>query len=97
MLMPRGIFVAGTDTDAGKTIVAAALVAALGASYWKPVQSGLLELPGGDTAVVARLTGHDPADFAPPAYAFQAPLAPDQAAELEGLALDPGRIVLPAS
>jgi len=95
--MIQGIFVAGTDTDAGKTIVAAALVAALGAGYWKPVQSGLDELPGGDTAVVARLTGHDPADFPPPVYAFRAPLAPDQAAELEGQALDPGRIVLPAS
>ena len=95
--MPRGIFVAGTDTDSGKTIVAAALVAALQANYWKPVQSGLDELPGGDTTVVARLTGHDPADFPPPAYGFRAPLAPDQAAELEGLTIDPGRIVLPAS
>ena len=95
MLMPRGIFVAGTDTDAGKTIVAAALVAALGAEYWKPVQSGLHELPGGDSAVVARLTGRDPASFPEPAYSFQAALAPDQAAELEGRSLDPERIVLP--
>ena len=91
----RGVFVAGTDTDAGKTIVAAALVAALGARYWKPVQSGLRDLPGGDSAEVARLTGRDPGDFPPPAYAFQAPLAPDQAAALEGARIDPGRIVLP--
>jgi len=91
----RGVFVAGTDTDAGKTVVAAALVAALGARYWKPVQSGLRDLPGGDSAEVARLTGRDPGDFPPPAYAFQAPLAPDQAAALEGARIDPGRIVLP--
>jgi dethiobiotin synthase len=97
MLRCRGIFVAGTDTDCGKTIVAAALVAALGASYWKPVQSGLDELPGGDTGVVARLTGHAPGDFPPPAYAFRAALSPDQAAEQEGVVLDPGRIVLPAT
>jgi dethiobiotin synthetase len=91
----RGVFVAGTDTDAGKTVVAAALVAALGAGYWKPVQSGLREAPGGDTSVVARLTGHRPEDFPRPAYEFQAALSPDQAAAEEGLALDPARILLP--
>jgi dethiobiotin synthase len=106
--MPRGVFVAGTDTDAGKTIVAAALVAALGADYWKPVQSGALsldprermrsrgDLPGGDTGTVAWLTGRHPADFPPPAYVFQAPLSPDQAAAAEGARIDPGRILLPA-
>ncbi|WP_306602005.1 dethiobiotin synthase [Geothrix sp. 21YS21S-2] len=89
------VFVAGTDTDAGKTVVAAALVAALGAGYWKPVQSGLRGAPGGDTAVVARLTGHRPGDFPRPAYEFQAALAPDQAAAEEGLTIDPARIALP--
>jgi dethiobiotin synthase len=89
--------VAGTDTDAGKTIVAAALVAALSACYWKPVQSGLDDLPGGDSAEVARLTGHLAADFPTPVYSFSASLSPDQAAAEEGATLDPGRITLPAS
>ena len=93
--MSRGVFVTGTDTDAGKTVVAAALVAALGGLYWKPVQSGLEQSPGGDGAVVAALTGHLPEDFPQPAYAFQAPLSPDQAAALEGRRIDPERIVLP--
>ena len=91
----RGVFVTGTDTDAGKTIVAAGLVAALGADYWKPVQSGADELPGGDTGVVAWLTGRKPEDFPPPAYVFKAALAPDQAAEAEGVRIDPARIQLP--
>ncbi|BDU71701.1 dethiobiotin synthase [Mesoterricola silvestris] len=91
----KSVFVAGTDTDAGKTVVAAALVLALGARYWKPIQSGLREAPGGDTGVVARLTGRRPGDFPPPVYAFMAALSPDQAAAEEGLGLDPGRIVLP--
>jgi malonyl-CoA O-methyltransferase len=95
--MTQGVFVTGTDTGAGKTIVAAALVRALAARYWKPVQSGLDELPGGDTAVVAALTGHRPEDFPPPAYAFRAALAPDQAAAAQGARLDPARIVLPAT
>ncbi len=90
-----GFFVAGTDTDAGKTVVAAALVTALGAGYWKPVQSGLAEAPGGDTARVAHLTGRRPSDFPRPAYEFQAALSPDQAAAEEGRVLDPARIILP--
>ena len=32
--------VTGTDTDVGKTVFAAALVAALDGCYWKPVQAG---------------------------------------------------------
>lgn len=40
---PRRIVVAGTDTDVGKTVFAAALVAALDGYYWKPVQAGYCE------------------------------------------------------
>jgi dethiobiotin synthetase len=95
-MMPRGVFVTGTDTDAGKTVVSACLVSALGALYWKPIQTGLGELPGGDTAIVAQLTGHEPSDFPPPAFEYQAPISPDQAAALEGARIDDRRIVLPA-
>jgi dethiobiotin synthetase len=53
--VPRGVFVTGTDTDVGKTVVSAALVALRRARgpvrYWKPVQTGI-EL---DTAEVVRL------------------------------------------
>jgi dethiobiotin synthetase len=54
----RGIFVTGTDTDAGKTLVCAALMAGAPADwrYWKPVQTGLAD-DSGDTATVTRLTG----------------------------------------
>lgn len=34
------IIVTGTDTEIGKTVFSAALTAALGASYWKPVRPG---------------------------------------------------------
>ncbi len=33
--------ITGTDTGIGKTVFAAALVQALGARYWKPIQAGL--------------------------------------------------------
>ncbi len=36
----EGFFVTGTDTNVGKTVVSAWLVARLGACYWKPVQAG---------------------------------------------------------
>lgn len=96
----RGVFVTGTDTDAGKTIVSACLLSALRrrwpqARYWKPVQSGLDDLPLGDSGTVAALCGCSVTDFPPPAYGFRAPLSPDQAAAREGAVIDAATIVLP--
>lgn len=88
----RGFFVTGTGTDVGKTVASACLVRATGALYWKPVQSGTADLPGGDTATVAELTGHRPEDFPEPAFSFQAPLSPDQAAQREGQTINPAKL-----
>ena len=55
----RGIFITGTDTNVGKTVVAAAVMlryrneATL--RYWKPVQTGIEQ--DDDTREVARLAG----------------------------------------
>ena len=86
--------VTGTDTDVGKTIFAAGLVQALGATYWKPVQAGLDG--GGDSATVARLTGLGPDRLLPEAYRLATPCSPDLAASLDGVAIDPARLTLPA-
>lgn len=54
----RGVFITGTDTGVGKTVVSAALMARyISARYWKPIQTG----PDDDTAEVQRLSGcgHD--------------------------------------
>jgi dethiobiotin synthase len=49
----RGIFVTGTDTGVGKTVVSAALMIRYpGSRYWKPIQTGLDD----DTAEVLRLS-----------------------------------------
>ena len=53
--MTHAIVVTGTDTDVGKTVFAAALVAALDGYYWKPVQAGLDGET--DTETVQRLAG----------------------------------------
>ncbi|WP_229726713.1 dethiobiotin synthase [Sphingomonas alpina] len=90
----RTIIVTGTDTDVGKTVFAAALTAALGASYWKPVQAGLEE--GGDTSTVARLGGLPPERILPEAYRLTTPCSPHRAAQIDGVAIDTGRLRVPA-
>ena len=90
----RTIVITGTDTDVGKTVFAAALAGALGATYWKPVQAGLED--GGDAATVARLGGVPPGRVLAEAYRLTTPCSPDRAAELDGTAIDPDRLVPPA-
>jgi dethiobiotin synthetase len=81
------IVVTGTDTGIGKTIFAAALTGALGASYWKPVQAGLDGET--DSAAVARLAGLPPERALPESYRLTTPASPHYAAELDGTAIDP--------
>ncbi|MQR99116.1 dethiobiotin synthase [Gluconobacter aidae] len=90
----RGVFVTGTDTGIGKTLVSAILCRAWNATYWKPLQTGLAD-ENGDTPTVRDLAGLDPSRVIPPAYAFQAPLAPLAAGDLENVTVNPGRLVLP--
>jgi dethiobiotin synthetase len=90
----QGFFVTGTDTDVGKTVVAAWLVARLGASYWKPVQAGTE--PETDSETVRRLAGVAPDRILPEAYVLPDPLAPHEAARRAGLAIDMAKLVPPA-
>ena len=86
------IVVTGTDTDIGKTVFAAALTAALGARYWKPVQAGLAD--GSDAASVVTLGV--PADrVLPEAYRLTTPCSPHLAAEIDGVTIEPDRLALP--
>ncbi len=87
------IVVTGTDTDVGKTVFAAALTGALGASYWKPVQAGTDD--GTDRQRVARLTGVAPERILPEAYALATPCSPHRAAAIDGVTIDLDRLALP--
>ncbi|HXD03281.1 MAG TPA: dethiobiotin synthase [Novosphingobium sp.] len=89
------IVITGTDTGVGKTLFAAALTGALGAYYWKPVQSGPDDEGGSDSERVARLAGIPAAQVLPEVYRLAEPLSPHRAAELDGVAIDPARLVLP--
>jgi dethiobiotin synthetase len=74
------LFVTGTDTDVGKTVVSAILARGLRARYWKPVQTGTVE--GRDSEFVERWCGKD-ASF-PETFRFKDPVSPHLAAHREG-------------
>lgn len=84
--MSTRFVIAGTDTDVGKTVVAAMLTLALGASYWKPVQCGVAG--GMDTRSVQRMTGLPDERFLPERYILTEPLSPHRAAELDEVEID---------
>ena len=90
----NAIVVTGTDTGIGKTVFSAGLVGLLGASYWKPIQSGLDE--EADTKVVMRLAGLSDDRIITEAYRLSRPLSPHRAAELDGITIDPDRLALPS-
>lgn len=88
----KALLIAGTDTDAGKTVVTSAL-----AAYWlryqptrrlgilKPIQTGV-----GDREHYSQMFGYDLAEVNPVSYA--APLAPPLAAAQEGKIVDLERV-----
>jgi dethiobiotin synthetase len=91
----RGLFVAGTDTGVGKTIVAGAITAALRAQgaevrALKPVITGLEEAGPADHEVLARAGGHEPEEVSIVSYG--PPLSPHLAAELAERPIDPATL-----
>jgi len=85
------IVITGTDTGIGKTVFAAGLAAAIGATYWKPIQSGL-DGEASDSETAIRLGVRN---VLPEAYRLTEPLSPHRAAELDGISIDPARLTLP--
>ncbi len=97
----RGLFVTGTDTGVGKSVLAASLCAALAArgervAAFKPVVTGLDDERGEfghdhELLASAANAGQAPEDVAP--YRFGPPLSPHLAAELAGERIEPARLV----
>ena len=76
------IFISGTDTNIGKTVLAATLCAALDLSYWKPIQSGTLH--DSDRAAVRRYADIPESQTFPSTYEFEPAVSPHLAARLAG-------------
>ncbi|HEX9445362.1 MAG TPA: dethiobiotin synthase [Candidatus Binatia bacterium] len=99
--MSAGLFITGTDTGVGKTLVACGLAALLRESgcrvgVMKPAETGCGEKDGGlfpeDAARLKEASGSDePLEKICP-YRLKDPLAPAVAAERGGVAIDIGRI-----
>jgi dethiobiotin synthase len=89
----HGIFVAGTSTGVGKSLVAALLIAATKGSYWKPVQSGCEEMT--DRHWMQQATGLSEDHFLSEAYLLNTPCSPHLAAEIDGVAIDLNGLTLP--
>ena len=94
---PTGIFITGTDTEIGKTVVAGGLAAALkdagvNVGVMKPIASGGIEHKGCIVSEDAVFLKHaaqvdDALDLINP-ICLRHPLAPSVAAEIEGVSID---------
>jgi dethiobiotin synthetase len=95
----RGLFVTGTDTGAGKTVLSAALLAAMVAAgeqvrAHKPVVTGLEDPPGvwpPDDVLLASLASMTPEEVAPLRYRPAA--SPHLAARLAGERIDAAGLI----
>lgn len=98
--MAKGLFVTGTDTGVGKTVVSATLAYLLRMSgarvgVMKPVTSGCREengrLVSDDALMLCRAAGIECNEDTAP-YLLREPLAPAEAAKIDGVRIDFSRI-----
>lgn len=91
--MGTDLFVTGTDTGVGKTLVSALLCAALDGVYWKPIQTGASE--DSDRRTVMELAELGTERTISECYVFDLPVSPHLAAERAGATIDLGTIRRP--
>lgn len=98
--MAKGIFITGTDTGVGKSIVAATLALLLrmrgvNVGVMKPVTTGCREESGNlisdDAVLLCNAAGVAHSDNVTP-YLLREPLAPAEAAKIDGIRIDFSRI-----
>jgi dethiobiotin synthetase len=97
----RGIFVTGTGTEVGKTVVAAAIARTLAAkgrqvAVFKPAVTGLEELGEPDHELLRRASGSEQSDDQIAPYRYGPPASPHLAAELAGERIEPSRLLIAA-
>ena len=99
----RGIFVTGTDTGAGKTVVASAIAATFAdrgerVAVFKPVVTGLEDVdgppPDHELLLASAQSRQTPGEVSP--YRFDPPASPHLAAELAGVRVEPAALIAAA-
>jgi dethiobiotin synthetase len=93
-----GLFVTGTGTEVGKSVVSAVLargaaVAGRRVRVFKPAVSGLDEPGESDQELLRRASGSEQSDEEIAPYRFGPPLSPHLAAELAGVEIDPQHVL----
>ncbi len=84
-------FIAGIDTDSGKTLVSAIVCEALQADYWKPIQAGYPR----DSDTIKDLVTSE-ISIHPEGYLLKTPASPHAAAKLDGVHIAVKNFTLPA-
>jgi dethiobiotin synthetase len=95
--LPKGLFVTGTDTGVGKTVVSAALMhrfrsaapryrSAAPLRYWKPIQTGIEE--SDDTSDVAHLGNCHAGEIFRSGVRLPRPVSPHLAAQSSGTTIE---------
>lgn len=88
-------FIAGIDTDAGKSLVSAILTLGLNANYWKPVQAG--NIPHTDSEWIKKVTGLPDQHFFQESFLLQLAASPHAAAEAENIQIESQSLIPPQS
>ncbi len=94
----RGVFVTGTGTEVGKTVVAAAIArgaasAGLRPAAFKPAVTGLDDPGEPDHELLRRAAGSAQSDDGIAPYRFGPPASPHLAAEMAGERIEPQRLI----
>jgi dethiobiotin synthetase len=92
-----GVFVTGTGTEVGKTVVAAAIARTVAGSgrrvaVFKPAVTGLEDPGEADHELLRRAAGSAQSDEQIAPFRYGPPASPHLAAELAGEQIDPGRL-----
>jgi len=92
--LPAGVFVTGTGTEVGKTVVAAAIARTLASdgrtvAVFKPAVTGLEEGVESDHALLRRASGSAQTDAEIAPYRYDPPASPHLAAAQAGERIDP--------
>jgi dethiobiotin synthetase len=94
----RGVFVTGTGTDVGKTVVAAIIAHSLAeegkrVAVFKPAVTGLDEAGEPDHSLLRRAAGATQTDEEIAPYRYGPPMSPHLAAQLAGEEIEPERLL----
>lgn len=93
--MNNTYFITGIGTGIGKTVVSSILTEKLQADYWKPIQSGDLDVS--DSLFVGNLISNTKTVIHPERYRLGQPLSPHLSAKIDGVQITTDAIKIPST